>query len=112
MKNYSSIFLGLLLMLSLSVTVFAQGNKSAPGSKYDSVAASAASGLQQKILLSDKQTAQIKDILVNYIKTKPDLNNSSKLFSQIVPLLDSRQKIKFQIIQNDWWDSIVSGLKK
>ncbi len=112
MKSYSSIFLGLLLMLSLSATVFAQGIKSAPVSKYDSVAANAASGLQQKILLSDKQTSQIKDILTKYIETNADLTSPAKLFSQIVPLLDSRQKIKFQIIRNDWWDSIVNSLKK
>ncbi len=112
MKNYSSIFLSLFLIFSFCIAVPAQETKSSAVNKNETVAASAVARLQQKILLSDKQTGEIKAEVAKYIGEKSNLEDSSKLFAKIVPILDSRQKIKFEIIRNDWWTNMVKELNK
>ena len=109
MKKRFSISTFLFLIFSFSMLTAAQNNLS-NSNKYDSVASSSVSKLQQKILLSDKQTSEIKGIVLTYIQVKANLDNSAKLFAKIEPLLDSRQKIKFEIINNDWWNSIVKEI--
>ena len=114
MKTYSCIFLSLFLIFSASA--MAQNDKTAGNktghNKFDTVASSAVVRLQQKILLSDKQTSELTSVVSKYIKVKENLDNSSKLFSQMLPLMDARQKIKFEIIRNDWWTNLVGELKK
>ncbi len=109
MKNYSSIFLSLFLVFAMTVAISAQSGKS---NKNDTLATAAVTRLQQKILLNDKQTDQIKTEVENYIGDKSNLDNSSKLFAKIIPLLDARQKIKFEIIRNDWWNNLVKEVNK
>ncbi len=94
----NKIFIPLIItFFLLSVNLFAQ-NK-------NQIAEDLAVKLQQKVLLSDEQTAKVKDILNNYIQSD---NQTSLQTAQknIEALLDKRQKAKYDIIKSDWWNSI------
>ncbi len=79
------------------------------------------SKLQKKVLLTDSQKKSIQSVLSNYsdelIKLqsgKDESKYSSKQhllneFSEkINSLLDEKQKMKFEIIKKDWWNSVIS----
>jgi uncharacterized membrane-anchored protein len=67
--------------------------------------------LDKKLLLSEKQQTDVKTILLEYFnKLSSSKGNSATTKSlrkdtntKIVSLLDDRQKMKFEIIENDWW---------
>jgi hypothetical protein len=85
------------MVLVLSGNSFAQNKQQA--------AQDMAVKLQQKVLLTDEQTAKVKSYLVNYFTT----NNQSFLQQtqkSIESILDKRQKAKYEIIKNDWWNSV------
>ncbi len=73
--------------------------------------------LKEKVLLSDSQTKSIENIISDYISSKK--NNKSpdtleKIKDSVPRLLDSKQKIKFEVIKNSWWTEIdedISSLK-
>jgi len=67
--------------------------------------------LQQKVLLTDEQTNKIKEILSEYIKN-PEENNLNSARLKIDALLNEKQKAKYEIIKNDWWNSISKEAKK
>lgn len=117
MKKYSGLFLSLFLIFSIAATALAQINTKPAtaqnvNGKFEKAASNAVVMLQQKILLSDKQTSQLKTVVFNYIKIKENLNSPSKLFPQMIKMMDARQKIKFEIIRNDWWNNLVGVLSK
>ncbi len=61
--------------------------------------------LQQKVLLTKDQTAKVQNILAEYFNNA----NQSTLASSkksIEGILDKKQKAKYDIIKNDWWNSI------
>lgn len=61
--------------------------------------------LQQKLILSDEQTAKIKVLVIdNYSQVKE--NKTSVLETKIVSLLNDKQKEKFIIIKKDWLASL------
>ncbi len=69
--------------------------------------------LQQKILLNDKETDQIKSILTEFAGS----NNFSEINSQntllkVESVLDQRQKAKFDIIKTEWWNNFMKGMNK
>ncbi len=97
MKIYK-ILIALIIILS-----FLSSNS--PAQNKQQVAQDMALKLQQKILLSGDQTTKVKNILVNYIGN----NNQSSLKDaqkSIESILDKRQKAKYDIIKNDWWNSV------
>ena len=67
--------------------------------------------LTNKLLLTDTQKDKIKSVLVEYFSGKQKLNGNSKNLSElqnssenkIVSLLDSKQKMKYSIIKEEWW---------
>jgi hypothetical protein len=70
-----------------------------------------ASILQQKVLLTDDQEAKVIAIMTelqNNILSKPE--NKSDFIktaqSKVESLLDSKQKMKYDIIKNDLWKKI------
>jgi hypothetical protein len=67
--------------------------------------------LQQKVLLSNDQTAKVKDILINYIQSgsQASLQTAQK---NVESLLDKRQKAKYDIIKNDWWSVVRTEASK
>ena len=96
--KFNSIFIILILALfTLSLNSY--------GQTKNQVAENMAVKLQQKVLLSKEQTDKVKDILINYIK---DSSQSSLEIAQksIGSVLDKRQKAKYDIIKNDWWNSV------
>ena len=92
------IFVALMLaFFLLSLSSYGQGK--------NQVAENMAVKLQQKVLLSKDQTDKVKDILINYLK---DSSQSSLEIAQksIESVLDKRQKAKYDIIKNNWWNSV------
>ncbi|MCL5029907.1 MAG: hypothetical protein M1480_12915 [Bacteroidetes bacterium] len=75
---------------------------------YDKIAETSSIKLQQKILLSDKQTLQVKDILISYLKqTNKKESDSELLLSKIESLLNDKQKPKYEIIKTEWWNYVL-----
>ena len=69
------------------------------------------STLKQKILLSSDQETQILGILTvlkNNLSAKPENKDSlvKEAQSKIESLLDKRQKMKYDILKNDFWKQI------
>ena len=79
------------------------------------------SKLSKKILLSEGQNNQVITLLKDYSKqqevirgtnsnTVPDDNKMKQLITstdeKIINLLDEKQKMKFEIIKDDWWKEI------
>jgi hypothetical protein len=98
----------LLIVLILAGPLMGQG-------KSDSaVIETSVAKLQQKVLLSDKQAADIKTLLnrnAGSIKNEATRNKTvSDSKSRIEALLDIRQKAKYSIIENDWWNNLVRDL--
>ncbi len=104
MKNAKYFILLSFLVLFFSSSVLAQ-NKDEKQPKDETVSSQLAVKLQQKILLSKDQTEKVTEIIEKYLhdKTTESLTDAN---SAIVKLLDSRQKIKFDIVKNDWWKLI------
>jgi hypothetical protein len=67
--------------------------------------------LQQKVLLTDEQTNKVKEIISEYIKN-PDENNLNSARLKVEALLNEKQKAKYEIIKNDWWNGISKEVKK
>ena len=67
-----------------------------------------ASILKQKVLLSNDQEANVVNIITelqNNISSKPENKSEfiKKAQTKVETLLDSRQKMKYDIIKNDLW---------
>jgi hypothetical protein len=92
------------IIISIIITLFLFSVNSFSQSK-NQAAANMAVKLQQKVLLTNEQTVQVKNILENYFQSndKSALETAQK---NIESLLDRRQKAKYDIIKNDWWNSI------
>lgn len=104
MKTFGALLMcGFIL---ISVTSAASGQTDSAGSvNSEKVTHEAAVKLQQKILLSDKQTTEIENILNDFVKD-PSNKNLDASQKKIESLLDHKQKIKFNIVKKDWWESI------
>ena len=61
--------------------------------------------LQQKLLLTDAQTAKIKSLIIdNFSQIKE--NKTTVIETKVISLLNDKQKEKFNIIKKDWLQSI------
>ncbi len=67
--------------------------------------------LQQKVLLTQKQTDEIKVSLNDYFNT-PSEEKQKALENKIESLLDEKQKMKYNIVKKDWWESVSKELGK
>lgn len=68
------------------------------------------SKLHQKVLLNEKQINDIKPALNEYL-VNPSKENQQALESKIESGLDDKQKMKYNIIKKDWWESISNELR-
>ena len=108
-------FITLLTFLLLSFSARAQINA---GCHLDNVEISlVVTKLQNKVLLNDSQVTFLKQVLQKYSvdlakfhnPAQQSSNNSTKqklvndTNQQIESILDSRQKMKYDIIENEWW---------
>jgi 1,2-phenylacetyl-CoA epoxidase PaaB subunit len=63
--------------------------------------------LQQKLLLTDVQTAKIKSLIIdNFSQIKE--NKTSIIETKVISILNDKQKEKFTIIKKDWLQSLQS----
>jgi len=97
MKSNRTILILILAFFIASLTAYAQTKNQA--------AEDMSVKLQQKVLLTKDQTDKVKNILADYFNNA----NQSTLASSkksIEGILDKKQKAKYEIIKNDWWNSI------
>lgn len=124
-KNFStrqfSRICTLIFMLCSVTLVYSQSGKSVKLDN-DEIAA-LTSKLSKKIILNEAQTKQVSAILTEYSKeldvirnpstnSAPDEIKMKQLMSgtadKINSVLDEKQKMKYDIIKNDWWKEINS----
>ena len=93
--------LKIFLILFLGVAVLhAQGNK-----EITDKAQKVSARLQQKLILTDDQTAKIKSIIIDNFSQIKD-NKTSVIETKVISLLNDKQKEKFNIIKKDWLQSL------
>ncbi len=72
--------------------------------------------LKQKVILTDEQTAEVKVILSQYIKDLSKGNNSNqslkKAEEDISSILNEKQKVKYSIIENDFFNEVNQRVQK
>jgi hypothetical protein len=113
MKTIGIIF----LMLFVLTTGLAQD--AAKSNLSDKEITDLTSKLSMKLLLNEKQKSSVTTLLNTYrtellkLSTngdQPGFKNKDELISsinsQITALFDSKQKMKFDIIKKEWWESI------
>lgn len=108
-------FITILILLLLSISARAQINA---GCRLDNVEISlVVSKLQDKVLLNESQVTIVKQVLQKYSAEITSLNNPAQKSNsknekqnlvndtnqQIKSILDNRQKMKFDIIEKEWW---------
>lgn len=82
------------------MVIYAQSNK-----EIVDKAQKVSSRLQQKLLLTDDQTAKVKALIIdNYSQVKA--NKTIVLETKIISLLNDKQKDKFNIIKKEWMQSL------
>lgn len=66
--------------------------------------------LKQKVLLNDDQSASIQKVLNDLITKSKSVDDKNDLVKEaqnkIESYLDKRQKMKYDIIKNDWWKQV------
>jgi len=90
------------IILGFCINLFAQNEKN----DKTELSKNMSIKLQQKVLLSDEQAKKIENILSEYIRSDNQRTDQASSDKKIVALLDERQKAKFEIIKNDWWNEI------
>jgi hypothetical protein len=95
LKIFIFLFLGVMVL-------HAQENK-----EINDKAQKVSVRLQQKLLLTDDQTAKIKSLIIdNYSQIKE--NKTNIIETKVASLLNDKQKEKFNIIKKDWLQSLQS----
>ena len=97
MERLLKIFL--ILFLGIAV-LHAQGNK-----EITDKAQKVSARLQQKLILTNDQTAKIKSIIIDNFSQIKD-NKTSVIETKVISLLNDKQKEKFSIIKKDWLQSL------
>ena len=96
------IILSLFILLFLPSDIFSQTN-----TNNQDVAEFMAVKLKQKVILTDEQTAKVKIILSNYIEHLNDgTYNLDKAKKDIESLLNEKQKAKYDIIKDDFFNEL------
>jgi hypothetical protein len=102
LKINKAIITAIMVML-FSSAVFAQVEEKS----NEELVKSMSENLKQKILLSDEQTVKVKTILSEYVSNKNATDEDLKSAQQKVEsLLDNKQKMKYNILKNEWWKNL------
>jgi hypothetical protein len=100
-------------VLILSTNIQSAQRDSSNSTKSTKIAKVMAEKLQQKILLSDSQTAKVETAIAAYLNLNVTTENETKkTLNKIESLLDTRQKAKYEIIKDDWWGYLTKHLLK
>lgn len=67
--------------------------------------------LQNKVLLTEKQANDIKLSLNDYFNS-PSEEKRTSLQDKVESVLNEKQKMKYDIIEEDWWKNIQQELDK
>jgi hypothetical protein len=98
----AALSFGFLFLVS-SVTLYAQVEEKSNAELVKSMT----DNLKQKILLTDEQTTRVRTILSDYVSNKnataADLTSAQQ---KLENLLDNKQKMKYNIIKNEWWKNL------
>lgn len=111
MKNTQVMVIFAVLFLVFSRPSFSQRDSFTKKS-IDSIVKSSVEKLQQKILLTNVQSAQLEKILLNYAGEDSIATNKNTILNKIDNVLTDRQKAKFEIIKEEWWDGFAKLLKE
>jgi restriction endonuclease Mrr len=68
--------------------------------------------LQQKVLLTDEQSSEVKTLLTGNENKLNDPATINNVKTKVEGLLDMRQKAKYQIIKDDWWNNLSKDLQQ
>src|SRR3990167_4010177 len=100
-RENNKIFISFAILFSLLVFLFSANAQSNSKVTDDLVIK-----LQQKVLLTQKQVDEIKASLSDYFNN-PSEEKRNALETKIESLLEAKQKMKYNIIKKDWWDSVI-----
>jgi Arc/MetJ-type ribon-helix-helix transcriptional regulator len=86
------------------------------GKSNSEVIETAVSKLQQKVLLTDQQAADLKKVLKNNADNISNSSTRDKAISntksKLEGMLDARQKAKYSIVKDDWWNNLAKDLNQ
>lgn len=100
--TFAILSFGFLFLVS-SVTLYAQVEEKSNAELVKSMT----DNLKQKILLTDDQATQVRAILSEYVSNKDATDEDMKSAQQKVEnLLDNKQKMKYNILKNEWWKNL------
>ena len=112
MKSTFAVIVFFTFLFITSSTLLAQKDSANLKSK-NNLAQLAADKLQQKLLLSEKQTQQVEVIISKFLKEKTKSDDEVKSVQEkIENLLDNRQKAKFEIVKSDWWGFLTKHINE
>jgi DNA-binding transcriptional regulator of glucitol operon len=68
------------------------------------------STLKQKVLLNDDQTTSIEKVLTELVSKSKTVEDKNPLIQdaqkKVESYLDRKQKMKYDIIKNEWWKQV------
>ena len=97
------IMMTVFMAAFLSISLFAQVEEKS----NDEMVKSMTDNLKQKILLTDDQATRVRAILSEYVSNKNATDEDMKSAQQKVEnLLDNKQKMKYNILKNEWWKNL------
>jgi len=107
------------IMLIICASIFAQTDMKS--NLTDDEISELTNKLTMKLLLNDSQKSAVSGLLKTYgselqkitagsgeIRYKDKQDLISSINSQVKSLLDSKQKMKYDVLEKDWWSSINS----
>ena len=108
------------IMIFFCATMFAQTDMKS--NLTDDEISELTNKLTLKLLLNDSQKSAVSGLLKTYgselqkitagsgeIRYKDKQDLISSINSQVESLLDSKQKMKYDVLEKDWWSSITSA---
>jgi hypothetical protein len=108
MNNMERI--NILFFTTFFILLLYPSNLFSQQSEKKDVAEIMAMKLKQKVILSDEQTAEVKVILSKYIENLNKGNNSDqslkKAEADILTILNEKQKVKYYIIEKDFFNEV------
>ncbi|RKY97328.1 MAG: hypothetical protein DRQ13_04825 [Ignavibacteriae bacterium] len=110
-KNKSSIKILILTFIILISTPISISAKSTLQDNSDAKVNEMTDKLSKKLLLTKSQEEKVKDILNEYFTGLENISGNGSVEekvreiadAKIEDILDNKQKMKFDIIREDWW---------
>jgi DNA-binding transcriptional regulator of glucitol operon len=97
------------IILTLVFTLALQFSNIVAQEKNESVD-NLVSTLKQKVLLNDDQTTSIEKVLTELVSKSKTVEDKNSLIQdaqkKVESYLDRKQKMKYDIIKNEWWKQV------